>query len=191
MVKSGAATCRTRGDIGQASRLAVAPPSRGGSGSKDLLGFVHDLTVAWGLERALAPGGLRVRSSAVRVRQDDDADPQDFLNSFFAADLGRVAGVLRWRQPGAGLAAYLTPSEEVNSAWRVDLRGEPAEVLDAVVPSGAPLGRWPAEPAHPLALIDSGTASTGSGMRGRRPHRRDGPGHAVTPGSTANGAWPT
>ncbi|MEU7227888.1 DEAD/DEAH box helicase [Streptomyces chrestomyceticus] len=120
--------------------------------AKDLLGFVHDLTAAWGLEQTLAPGEVRVRSTAVRVRQTAEADQQDFLNSFIAGDLALVAGALRTSAPGTALASYLTPSQDVNTAWRVDLRRQPQAALDAVAPFSTPEGRWPTEPAHPLAL---------------------------------------
>ncbi|MEU7152255.1 DEAD/DEAH box helicase [Streptomyces sp. NPDC045456] len=120
--------------------------------AKDLLGFVHDLTAAWGLEQTLAPSEVRVRSTAVRVRRTAEADQQDFLNSFIAGDLGLVADALRARAPGTALASYLTPSQDVNTAWRVDLRRRPQAALDAVAPFSTPQGRWPTEPAHPLAL---------------------------------------
>ncbi|WP_413115325.1 DEAD/DEAH box helicase [Streptomyces sp. CY1] len=128
--------------------------------AKDLVGFVRDLTAAWGLEYVLAPGEVRVRSTAVRVRQPADADQQDFLNSFIAADLGLVAGVLRTNAPGAGLASYLTPALDVNTAWRVDLRRQPQAALDGVTPASTPPGRWPADPAHPLALSQQFAVNT-------------------------------
>ncbi|MFI9724631.1 DEAD/DEAH box helicase [Streptomyces sp. NPDC052396] len=128
--------------------------------AKDLLGFVRDLTAAWGLEETLAPGEVRVRSTTVRVQQTADADQQDFLNSFIAGDLGLVAEVLRTSTPGAGLASYLTPSQEVNTAWRVDLRSRPQAALDAVAPLSTPQGRWPAEPEHPLALSQQFAVNT-------------------------------
>ncbi|MGW1074862.1 DEAD/DEAH box helicase [Streptomyces sp. NPDC002537] len=120
--------------------------------AKALLDFVGDLTEAWGVAVALRPDNIRVRSMAVRRKQAAEADQQDFLNSFIAADLGLVADALRTRDGGAGLAAYLTPGAGVNSAWRIDLRERPQVALDGVAPPLTPAGRWPAEPGHPLAL---------------------------------------
>ncbi|PJN02038.1 damage-inducible protein [Streptomyces sp. CB01201] len=129
-------------------------------GAKDLLEFVAEVSAAWGVQEALRPGEVRVRSVMVRQKQADGADQQDFLNSFIAADLGRVADALRTTEPGAGLAAYLTPDEQVNTAWRTDLRQHPQAALDQVAPENAPLGRWPANAKHPLALSQQFAVNT-------------------------------
>ncbi|MXM63903.1 hypothetical protein GR925_10705 [Streptomyces sp. HUCO-GS316] len=122
--------------------------------AKELLEFVREVAEAWGVAEALAPEGVRVRSVAVRQSHTGDADQQDFLNSIIAADLDLVARALRAQDPGSGLASYLTPGAEVNTAWRIDLRQRPEVALDGVTPAAVPAGRWPAEPEHPLALLD-------------------------------------
>ncbi|MEV0115300.1 AAA domain-containing protein [Streptomyces sp. NPDC050844] len=127
---------------------------------KDLLGFVRDLSQAWNVTEVLQPEEIRVRSVAVRQKQADDADQQDFLNSFYVADLALVSRALQTREPGAGLAAYLTPGAQVNAAWRVDLREQPQAALDAVAPGRTPMGRWPANPKHPLALSQQFAVNT-------------------------------
>ncbi|MEU8434123.1 hypothetical protein AB0F18_14590 [Streptomyces sp. NPDC029216] len=104
------------------------------------------------MAEALEPVGVRVRSVAVRVDHAGDADQQDFLNSFIAADLERVAGALARQDPGAGLAAYLTPGAAFDKARRIDLRQRPEAALAGVAPARTPAGRWPAEAGHPLAL---------------------------------------
>ncbi|WP_344396337.1 hypothetical protein [Streptomyces vastus] len=78
--------------------------------AKELLDFARQLSEAWGVAKTLRPDGVRVRSVAVRQDLAREADQQDFLNSFIAADLDRVARALREKDPGAGLAAYLTPA---------------------------------------------------------------------------------
>ncbi|MDQ1019865.1 DEAD/DEAH box helicase [Streptomyces afghaniensis] len=128
--------------------------------AKDLLGFVRDLAQAWNVTDALQPEEIRVRSVAVRQKQADDADQQDFLNSFYVADLDLVSRALQTREPGAGLAAYLTPGTQVNAAWRVDLREQPQAALGAVAPGHTPMGRWPANPKHPLALSQQFAVNT-------------------------------
>ncbi|MFE1789292.1 hypothetical protein ACFW7J_13015, partial [Streptomyces sp. NPDC059525] len=110
-----------------------------------LLEFTGELARAWGVEGALEPFAVRVRSVAVRAGQTGDADQQDFLNSFIAADLERVAAALARQDPGAGLAAYLTPGVAFDQARRVDLRLHPAAALAGVAPARTPAGRWPAE----------------------------------------------
>lgn len=134
--------------------------------AKELLEFVREVADAWGVAEALGPEGVRVRSVAVRQNHAGDADQQDFLNSFIAADLDRVARALRAHDPGAGLAAYLTPGAEVNTAWRIDLRQRPEAALDGVTPAAAPAGRWPAEPGHPLALSQQFAVNTIKGQLG-------------------------
>ncbi|KIZ15366.1 hypothetical protein [Streptomyces natalensis] len=97
---------------------------------------------------------------AVRQKWADGADQQDFLNSFFVADLDVVSRALQTREPGAGLAAYLTPGAQVNTAWRADLREQPQVALDTVASEHTPVGRWPANPKHPLALSQQFAVNT-------------------------------
>jgi hypothetical protein len=120
--------------------------------AKDLIGFTRDLAAHWGVEDALRPFGLRVRTIAVREDRAEDSDQQDFLNSFIADDLKWVAKSLPTAGPGAPLEAYLIPGAELNTARRIDLRLRPEEALAGVEPRATPLGRWPAESVHPLAL---------------------------------------
>lgn len=120
--------------------------------AEDLIGFTRDLAARWGVEDALRPFGLRIRTIAVREDRAEDGDQQDFLNSFIADDLKRVATTLPAAGPGTPLEAYLTPDAELNTARRIDLRVRPDEALAGVEPRATPLGRWPAESAHPLAL---------------------------------------
>ncbi|MGR4880577.1 DEAD/DEAH box helicase [Streptomyces sp. LARHCF249] len=118
-----------------------------------LLEFTAELADAWGVSVALDPVGVRVRSVPVRLdRATDASDQQDFLNSFIAADLDLVARELAARDPGPGLAAYLTPDAAFDKTRRVDLRRHPAVALAGVAPTRTPLGRWPADAAHALAL---------------------------------------
>ncbi|MER7761641.1 DEAD/DEAH box helicase [Streptomyces sp. NPDC097619] len=122
-----------------------------------LLGLVADLAEDWGLTEALAPHGVRVRSTAVRADRADRADDPtgtgpDFLNSFVATDLERVAAALADTAPGPGLAAYLTPGSAFGPEGRTDVRRRPRTVLDGVAPDRTPAGRWPAPEGEPLAL---------------------------------------
>jgi len=128
--------------------------------AKELLEFAREIAEVWGVAETLSPEGLRVRSVAVRQTRTGDADQQDFLNSFIAADLDLVARALSSRDAGPGLAAYLTPGAEKNTAWRIDLRQRPEVALDGVTPSAFPSGRWPAEPGHPLALSQQFAVNT-------------------------------
>ncbi|MCB5165812.1 AAA domain-containing protein [Streptomyces bambusae] len=114
--------------------------------------LVREVAEDWGVTGALAPREVRIRSVAVRADRVEDADHQDFLNSFVAADLERVAADLARTDPGPGLTAYLTPHAALDTARRTDVREHPQTVLDGVAPRRTPPGRWPAPADHPLAL---------------------------------------
>ncbi|MEV8534655.1 DEAD/DEAH box helicase [Streptomyces sp. NPDC051211] len=123
--------------------------------ARHLFGFADELARAWGVDVPLKPAGIRVRSVAVRLdhaTSGGGADQQDFLNSFIAADLDLVATELATTDPGAGLAAYLTPDTAFDRTRRIDLRLHPEAALAGVAPGRTPPGRWPANPKHPLAL---------------------------------------
>ncbi|MFI8105459.1 DEAD/DEAH box helicase [Streptomyces sp. NPDC086023] len=131
-----------------------APAGAGVVTAGHLLEFTRELALAWGVDTALSPTGVRVESVAVRLDRaaDANADQQDFLNSFYAADLDLVARSLAAHDPGACLTAYLTPEADFNKSLRTDLRLHPEAALAGVAPARTPAGRWPANPEHPLAL---------------------------------------
>lgn len=108
-------------------------------------------TEALGVADVLPVVGIRVRSDIV-ARRSTDVVEHDFLNSFIAADLGRVAGAACGGEIGLALGEYLRPSAELDVGGRVDVRAELGEVRRATDPDRFPLGRWPASPDRPLAL---------------------------------------
>ncbi|MFJ3876226.1 DEAD/DEAH box helicase [Streptomyces sp. NPDC090077] len=138
--------------VGGGGADADSPLGQGVVSAAHLLEFTGELARTWGVSVALDPAAVRVRSVPVRLDQADTADQQDFLNSFIAADLDRVADALAREDPGAGLGAYLTPGSGFDREGRVDLRLRPAAALAGVTPERTPAGRWPADARHPLAL---------------------------------------
>jgi hypothetical protein len=101
-----------------------------------------------GVDDVLPVRGVRVSSEIVARRTADTAE-HDFLNSFIADDLARVAGT---GDVGAALRGYLRPTAELDTDGRVDVRIRLEEVRRATDPDRVPLGRWPASPDRPLAL---------------------------------------
>ncbi|GLX17240.1 DEAD/DEAH box helicase [Streptomyces lavendulae] len=138
--------------VGAAAGDGDSPLGPGVVSAGHLLEFTGELARTWGVSVALDPATVRVRSVPVRLDQAEASDRQDFLNSFIAADLDRVAAALAREDPGAGLAAYLTPDSGFDRAGRVDLRLRPGAALAGVTPERTPAGRWPADARHPLAL---------------------------------------
>lgn len=108
-------------------------------------------TAALGVDDVLSVDGIRVRSDIV-ARRSTDAAEHDFLNSFIAGDLARVAEAAGRGEVGAALRAYLRPTAELDVEGRVDVRTQLDEVRRATDPDRVPLGRWPAGVDRPLAL---------------------------------------
>ncbi len=106
---------------------------------------------ALGAADVLPGDGIRVRSEMVRRRTVDPGE-HDFLNSFIADDLARVAGAAGRDEIGAALRDYLRPNAELDVGARQDVRVALDEVRRATDPDRVPLGRWPASPEQALAL---------------------------------------
>lgn len=122
-----------------------------------LTSIVNSAVSRLGVAEILRPFGIRVLSEAVGAKRA--LDPQvDFLNSFFAEDLDRVAGAVWAGDYGPALAAYLSEDFDgvggtrAGREGRLDVRGGREDVLSAqLAPRMVPLGRWPADPEHSLA----------------------------------------
>lgn len=99
----------------------------------------------------LPVGGIRVRSEIVARRTAEEVE-HDFLNSFIADDLARVAVAAGQGNVGPALRTYMRPTAELDVGDRIDVRTKLDEVRRATDPDRVPLGRWPASPDRPLAL---------------------------------------
>lgn len=117
-------------------------------------GLVHELVAnvaeALGVATVLAPREVLVRAQPVDVRYADQQPDTDFLNSFIADDLDRVATAAAAGEVGEALVSYLT--EQPDDSARFDVR-DPANldaVLSMLAPVNVPVGRWPADLAHSL-----------------------------------------
>jgi AAA domain len=124
---------------------------------------------ALGIEDVLPVGGIRVRSEIV-ARRSSDAPESDFLNSFIAGDLARVAEAAGRNEIGSALGDYLRPTAEIDFDGRVDVRTQLGEVRGATDPDRVPLGRWPAATDRPLALGQQLAGDEALEMRGAGTH---------------------
>lgn len=106
---------------------------------------------ALGVDDVLPISGVRV-SSEIVARRSAGTVEHDFLNSFIADDLARVAAAAGAGEVGAALRDYLQPSAEIDVDRRIDVRTRLDDVRRATDPDRLPLGRWPAGPRQPLAL---------------------------------------
>jgi AAA domain len=104
-----------------------------------------------GVADVLPVAGIRVRSEIV-ARRSADVVEHDFLNSFIADDLSRVAAAAAKGRIGSALREYLRPNAELDVDGRVDVRVRLDEIRRATDPGHVPLGRWPAAADRPLAL---------------------------------------
>ena len=134
-------------EVRQQQGVQVGRPI-GLSDLQDCLELAADLT---GTTTALPTTEIRIRSEIVAARTALEPDGHDFLNSFIAEDLARVAGHVRNGSVGSALRAYLRPGAELDADGRIDVRAQLDQVYEAIGPDNVPLGRWPADTSQPLA----------------------------------------
>jgi len=111
----------------------------------------EDAIEALGVEGVLPISGVRVSSDVVGLRSAGAVE-HDFLNSFIADDLARVADAAAAGDVGAALSDYLRSKAELDIDGRIDVRTRLDQVRRATDPDRLPLGRWPAGPGQPLGL---------------------------------------
>lgn len=89
----------------------------------------------------------------------DDEIRIDILNSFYLGDLEGAAASLAEGTAGPALRAYLASGGEEG---RIDVfSGEGrAHLRDRLAPGRLPAGRWPAEPAHAMSLMQQFAVNT-------------------------------
>ncbi|MGO4660050.1 AAA domain-containing protein [Ensifer sp. 2YAB10] len=117
----------------------------------DLFALASWLTAALGLQAVVSPQTvIRAQSYQLAKRKSHEADDADFLNSFFADDLDRVAEALKAGDSGAALRDYLTTDESEKRIPRTDIRKSLDEVFETLSPDRFPAGRWPGDGHHPL-----------------------------------------
>lgn len=98
------------------------------------------------------PFEFRIKRFNARKSPSSGDDTNDFLNSFFYKDLGRVADALKTGNCGAGLKSYLTNEADLSRAKRIDLRRTLSAAFTQLSPQLFPAGRWAEKVSRPLAF---------------------------------------
>lgn len=128
------------------------PPAQDAESLHELLAAAHAAAGCTG-NRELARHEVVIQSVAVSAtRRDESTADMEFLNSFFLDDLVAVHDDVARHGLAGSLADYLTPDTAVRADARVDVMTDRKVVDDGVSIRRLPKGRWPAEPAHALAL---------------------------------------
>ena len=127
------------------------PPPYDSDSLNELLKLSH---VAAGVDDFddLADDRVMIESVAVSARRAEEGTDIDFLNSFYLNDLAAVRSHIAYGDLGAGLAAYLTGDQALAASDRIDVVTHPGAVDAGTAIERLPKGRWPANPAHSLAL---------------------------------------
>ncbi|MGW5517158.1 AAA domain-containing protein [Nocardia africana] len=116
----------------------------------DLAAITRWVAETMSVAEVLAPNSIRVKSRQVYAKDSGSAD--EFLNSFFAEDLQRVADAVTTGDVGEVLSSYLRDSSEIETERRIDVRIAPRRILQSLAPRSMPIGRWPERADRPLAL---------------------------------------
>lgn len=130
------------------------PPTLGAKAlTKDDLGaLTRWVAEQLGVAEVLAPDIVRIKSYQVLERCADDAGSDEFLNSFYADDLERVAADIERAGAGTALHRYLVDDRDIDHLERIDVRRKPADVLRGLSPRSMPPARWPTKVEQTLSL---------------------------------------
>ncbi|MEV6098983.1 AAA domain-containing protein [Nocardia sp. NPDC051981] len=119
---------------------------------EDLSAITRWVAEELGVDEILEPTEIWVKPYRVPIAHADDVSGDEIINSFYAKDLEKVSTELLSGNAGAALTSYLRSETSIDNEARIDLRQRPQEMLRSLTPQSMPLGRWPANPDHPLTL---------------------------------------
>lgn len=111
---------------------------------------------------------IRIVSRVVSEREAYEPGDREFLNSFYASDLGKVRLAVEKGAHGLALREYLTRADELDPDRRIDVERELSHVRRAVGVRKMPLGRWPSAPSSSPGLgqqLALNTILAGAGQR--------------------------
>jgi hypothetical protein len=139
-------------DDARAAALARGGHPVGRPMDEDLLAGCFSLAEDMARLGAAVPHGeIRVQSKRVAQRNAHDTG-HDFLNSMIADDLLTVTARAKAGEIGVALREYLRPNSGLNLGQRVNVQEDLSTVAHVTAPQQIPLGRWPSDPEHSLAL---------------------------------------
>lgn len=119
----------------------------------DLIEETRNICRALKIEKLVEePFAFRIKRFNARKSQSSGDDTNDFLNSFFYKDLGRVAEQLKIGNCGVGLKSYLTSEADLSRIKRIDLRRTREAAFVQLSPKLFPTGRWAEKVSRPLAF---------------------------------------
>lgn len=126
---------------------------------RDLAAITRWVADRLGIGEVLRPDVIRVKSVQVSERFGDESRGEELLNSFYAADLDRVADAAIKGEIGLALTRYLDRDQDIDPAARIDVRQMPDAVYENVAPAASPLGAWPVRSTQPMALSQQFTVN--------------------------------
>jgi hypothetical protein len=130
---------------------AQTAPAHDADSLHGLLGIAHT-SAGIGSVKDLATDRVVIKSVAVPLGRDGDTPDSDFLNSFYLDELAMVRERVASGDIGAALGAYLAGDQTLQLDSRIDVIRHPEVVEAGTAIERLPPGRWPANPAHSLAL---------------------------------------
>lgn len=116
-----------------------------------LLRLSHSHSGVWA-PSSLITDRIFIKSAAVIAKSEDDSHRSDFLNSFYLADIEKVRTSASQGSFSGPLRTYLTGDDSLPLRNRIDVLKSSALVDSETSISRLPLGRWPSNPKHHLAL---------------------------------------
>lgn len=100
----------------------------------------------------LATTKIRIRSTIVGKDSAGSRRATDFLNSFYLEELSDVRRSVASGEIGSALSQYLTADDRLDADDRIDIIRHPEVIDQGTRLEDLPLGRWPTNPEHALAL---------------------------------------
>ncbi len=118
----------------------------------DLLELIAAVESELGAQTLYDNAEVRIKAGLVASLKKYSADDQDFLNSFYLKDLGKVADAIRKSNIGAGLSKFLSEDAQLAVSQRIDTRKSIGHLFQQLSPALFPNGRWPSNGHHPLVF---------------------------------------